>query len=575
MKRVRLLLLHTGVLAAVLLWGLIAPGHLYAQFSEVTEARTVTGGQPTNFFISWQSERTIDGFYVQVPHGWQLNQVRISEAMGGSSLETSIQARETSQSPTYRVAVNSGLRGSYHNVFQVQVGDEIGNFSWAITPYVEREEADSLLTNARYSGSLEVKPALRVADQYAVTFDPRIAERPALMNDDDPVSLSLEDSFTTEFWLKTVYLNEVVVSTWDGRERSAYPVEVMIGPGGYLHCYRGVGGMHHSLTSSRPLADGSWHHVAVTHEDAEGWMRLIVDGQTVDSLHLDNELAVDQSSTFVLGGRPTSSYTSEDVDPRSFNYSGELDELRLWSLPREEKEIRSNMHRQIESQREGLHRVGFDEQDVGSLFSGSTSSMQFVLSELSLFDPIEQLRADRRSNGVEVTWEAIPSYSEEFVVERSTDGQYFETVSRVHAGTSDESDTRQSRRYSLTDPTVHEGVVYYRVRQVVNEEDRQSMAKTIKVGLRSPRRNVVDLVGNFPNPFNATTLIKYELYETQDVRLDVWDMSGHRRASLVDKTQEPGQYDVRFDAANLPSGAYVIRLETEQSTQTHTMILMK
>jgi hypothetical protein len=551
---------------------------VHAQFSPVVTPESVFEGQPVNIYTVWESEESIDGFHIELPEDWQLNAVQVSEMVGADPLETSIELHETAGGSTYRVAVEAFEAGRYQNIFQVQVGSRTGKASWKVTPFVAVEEEDSLLTDRQHTGDVEVERSYLLAGQYAVTFDGRVPERPGLKVDGRAVGLALDEPFTVEFWMKSVQVREVILSTWDAREESAYPMEIMIDSHGYLNGYRRSEGLHHSLRSSRPIADGKWHHVAFTHERATGWTRLIVDGQTTDSLHVSNEPASSDVKPLILGGRGTSSVGGPEGDPPEINFTGALDELRIWREARKTPDIARAMHRQIDTEPDGVVRLGFDNYDEGEIerrFTEGRASMLFVQSALSLFDPIEQISARRQAEGVQVTWEAMPSYSEAFVVERSTDGQYFEEVSRVSAETLEQSDARRYRRYSVIDPTVHEGVVFYRVRQVVSDGERQPMAKTIKLGLRSPRMKTADLVGNFPNPFNSTTVIKYELHETQHVRLEVWDMSGHRRALLVDKTQETGLHDVRFEAANLPSGAYVIRLETERATQTHAMILMK
>ena len=80
---------------------------------------------------------------------------------------------------------------------------------------------------------------------------------------------------------------------------------------------------------------------------------------------------------------------------------------------------------------------------------------------------------------------------------------------------------------------------------------------------------------NYPNPFNPTTTVSYDLPERADVTLSVHDALGRTVRLLVKKEQAAGRYDVRFDAANLPSGLYIYRLEAGASEQTGKMILMR
>lgn len=80
---------------------------------------------------------------------------------------------------------------------------------------------------------------------------------------------------------------------------------------------------------------------------------------------------------------------------------------------------------------------------------------------------------------------------------------------------------------------------------------------------------------NYPNPFNPTTQIGYEIPENTQVTLTVYDVLGRQVATLVNETMSPGQYEANFDASNLASGTYIYRLEAGDRVQTQTMMLIK
>ena len=85
----------------------------------------------------------------------------------------------------------------------------------------------------------------------------------------------------------------------------------------------------------------------------------------------------------------------------------------------------------------------------------------------------------------------------------------------------------------------------------------------------------VVLWGNYPNPFNPETTIRYALPQAGKARLAVYDLLGHEVAVLVDGLQSAGHHTVRFDAGDLPSGAYVYRLQAQDKTIVRTMMLVK
>jgi beta-glucosidase len=74
-------------------------------------------------------------------------------------------------------------------------------------------------------------------------------------------------------------------------------------------------------------------------------------------------------------------------------------------------------------------------------------------------------------------------------------------------------------------------------------------------------REVMDLGFNYPNPFNPTTNIEYQISKLGLVRLSVHDLLGHEVAVLVNEVKVPGIYLVRFDGSGLASGVYFYRLQ--------------
>ena len=79
----------------------------------------------------------------------------------------------------------------------------------------------------------------------------------------------------------------------------------------------------------------------------------------------------------------------------------------------------------------------------------------------------------------------------------------------------------------------------------------------------------------YPNPFNPSTVITYDLPESADVNLVVYDVAGREMARLVDGHQESGYYRVVFDASHLPSGVYLYRLQSGSSVVSKQIILLK
>ncbi len=82
-------------------------------------------------------------------------------------------------------------------------------------------------------------------------------------------------------------------------------------------------------------------------------------------------------------------------------------------------------------------------------------------------------------------------------------------------------------------------------------------------------------LNNYPNPFNPTTMITYNLKEKDHVTLIVFDILGKEVAKLVDGMQTEGEYSINFDGSDLPSGMYIYQLKGSNFNLSKKMLLLK
>ncbi len=85
---------------------------------------------------------------------------------------------------------------------------------------------------------------------------------------------------------------------------------------------------------------------------------------------------------------------------------------------------------------------------------------------------------------------------------------------------------------------------------------------------------------NVPNPFNPSTVISYELANTETVTLGIYDVHGRLIRTLVSRAQNAGEYKIRWDGRDdrgsaVASGVYFYRLAAGSFVETRRMVLLK
>ncbi|WKZ68881.1 MAG: T9SS type A sorting domain-containing protein [Melioribacteraceae bacterium] len=88
-----------------------------------------------------------------------------------------------------------------------------------------------------------------------------------------------------------------------------------------------------------------------------------------------------------------------------------------------------------------------------------------------------------------------------------------------------------------------------------------------------PKEN--KLFDNYPNPFNPTTVIKYEIKEPMHLSLRIFDSLGRLVEVLEETTKSAGRHEVKFDGRNLSSGFYLYQLTSDNFNFTKKMLLVK
>jgi hypothetical protein len=116
----------------------------------------------------------------------------------------------------------------------------------------------------------------------------------------------------------------------------------------------------------------------------------------------------------------------------------------------------------------------------------------------------------------------------------------------------------------------------FRAEGFVNENATMALAELIAEQLPTK----FDLNDNYPNPFNPSTTISFDLPEKAKVVLEVYDVAGRLVQMLVNQEREAGRYTIQWDGRNaagsqVASGLYVYRITAGSFVKAKTMLLVK
>lgn len=562
---------------AAVVWAVAGPlGRAQPQEAAVRSPDT-----ETNLFATLDPDRPVDALRVTLPDGWSLDDARL---LRYGTEPVPVRVRRTGRTGEYLLSPGTPVRGPHDLVVRVRTGDLPGAYEWTLQSLVrapaDTDASTEFRTATRRTHSVTVEsPSPPDPANRALSLAEAAA--PLHVRADAVPALGRASSFTIEFWMRTSGLDEVVLSTWNGDETAAYPAEFVVDPGGRLRFYSGRPGQHQALRTGRPVADANWHHVAVVYEARRARLRLLLDGQPTDSLRGRGPPPAPGAVPLAVGGRLDGSPQPEARRPPGF--SGEIDELRIWGEARSVEAVRRMKERPYrapatEDDRRRPLRLGFNAEDPEARDAAVDrwpEGARRVPTTLSFRSGLRDLRARPEGRTVTLQWRADDGEVDQFVVERATGQQPFTEVATL-APESGRSPSGNRPTFSYTDEQVPGQVVFYRVR-LRRTDGTERTSGTIKVGLGpdSEKDRPVELIGNFPNPFAETTTVAYDVNEPQPVTITVWDLQGHKIAHLADGVTDPGYHEVAFDATDLPSGNYFVRLETPGGKQSHTMVVLK
>jgi hypothetical protein len=83
------------------------------------------------------------------------------------------------------------------------------------------------------------------------------------------------------------------------------------------------------------------------------------------------------------------------------------------------------------------------------------------------------------------------------------------------------------------------------------------------------------LANNYPNPFNASTVIEYELPYQANTKIEIYNMLGRKVTTLEDRQLQAGYHQTIWQADDFSSGIYFYKIQAGDYTETKKMVLLK
>jgi len=160
-----------------------------------------------------------------------------------------------------------------------------------------------------------------------------------------------------------------------------------------------------------------------------------------------------------------------------------------------------------------------------------------------------------------LTWEASERATN-YRVEVSTDPEFSQLPVQ---GTSSQT------TFTVPNPLEFATIYYWRVKAVnIGGESDWSQVGSFTTEVRETK-----IFPNYPNPFNSSTTLKYQLSEQLPVTIELYDIGGRRVAQIVEQEQAAGVYFVPFNAASVASGTYLLRFISGDITDIQKLTVIK
>ena len=207
------------------------------------------------------------------------------------------------------------------------------------------------------------------------------------------------------------------------------------------------------------------------------------------------------------------------------------------------------------------------------IFAGTNGNGIFHVLQSTLPVEISVFNATPKGSGVELNWRTeteVNNYG--FEIERrmidESSGKW-NTIGFIEG----EGARNAPKEYSFTDKSLFSGRYAYRLKQI-DRDGKFKYTQEVEVIIMPIPTDFI-LMQNFPNPFNPTTVISYQLPVNSYMTLKVFDILGREVATLINEEKTAGSHNEQWNAEGYSSGVYLVRMQGGKYSATKKIVLMK
>jgi len=305
-------------------------------------------------------------------------------------------------------------------------------------------------------------------------------------------------------------------------------------------------------------------------------LKKIIGNYSIWQIHF-----VDENNGWIVGEYGTIAHTTDAGETWNLQYSGTSVNMRSiyfhtpdngWAVGKDEKRLTTTdggstwIHDHTGYSYEFLY-IFFIDDNIGWICG--TSGVVLLTENNGIPVELTNFSGRVKGNSIVLNWQTATELNNNgFNVERKYEsGEWLEVGFVPGHGT-----TTEKQFYSFKDLPDQTGKYSYRLKQI-DYDGTFDYSNEISIDYHSSF--IYQLEQNYPNPFNPLTIIKCQIPKLSFVTLKVYDVLGNEISTLVNEKIPAGSYEVDFDAAGLPSGLYLYRLQAEDFVDTRKMILIK